>query len=71
MDTTCPQLLCAGKVKEEIQVGPYECRTFSFTFVSLVTGKVCMPQLTIYSDRHQNWVIKETFGPHRYLFVIP
>jgi hypothetical protein len=71
VDTTCPQLLCAGKVKEEIQVGPYECRTFSFTFVSLVTGKVCMPQLTIYSNRHQNWVIKETFGPHRYLFVIP
>jgi hypothetical protein len=71
VDSTCPQLLCAGKVKEEVLVGPYECRTFSFTFMSLLTGKVCMPQLTIYSGRHQNWVIKETLGPHRYLFVIP
>ena len=71
VDPTPPQLLCAGKVKDEVQVGPYECRTFSFTFMSLVTGKVCMPQLTIYSGRHQNWVIKETLGPPRYLFVTP
>ncbi|KAL3810529.1 hypothetical protein ACHAXA_006537, partial [Cyclostephanos tholiformis] len=48
-----PQLLGAGKLKDDTQIGPYETKTSSFTFVSMVAGKVCVPALSVYSCRHQ------------------
>lgn len=65
-----PQLLGGGKLKDEMKIGPFETKSFSFTFMSMVTGKVRMPPLTVYSGRQQTWVINETLSP-RYLFVIP
>lgn len=67
---TSPQLLGAGKSKDETQIGPYETKTSSFTFVSMAAGKVCIPPLSLYSGRHQTWVINETLSPH-FLFVTP
>jgi len=65
-----PQLLGTGKLKEEMQMAPFEEKTFSFTFMSMVAGKVLRPPLTVSSGRHQTWVINETLiCPH--LFVMP
>jgi hypothetical protein len=67
---TSPKLLGAGKSKDEMQIGPFETKSFSFTYMSMVAGKVCMPPLSVYSSRQQAWVINETLCPC-YLFVIP
>ena len=67
---TSPQLLGAGKSKDETQIGPYETKSSSFTFVSMVAGKVCIPPLALYSSRHQTWVINQTLTP-LFLFVKP
>lgn len=66
-----PQLLGAGKLKEEMQMAPFEERTFYFTFMSMVAGRVLRPSLTVSSGRHQTWVINETAMSSRYLFVMP
>ena len=65
------QLLAAGKLKEEMQMAPFEEKTFSFTFISMMAGKILRPPLTISSGRHQAWVINETSMSSRYLFVMP
>jgi len=70
-DQMDPLLLCTGKIKEEIQMAPFEEKTFSFTFMSMVAGKILRPPLTVSSARHQTWVINETRMSSRYLFVMP
>ena len=70
-DTSHPQLLGSGKLKEESQLAPFEERTFSYTFMSMVAGKVLRPPLTVSSGRHQTWIINETILSSRYLFVMP
>mmetsp|Transcript_15475 Transcript_15475/g.24981 ORF Transcript_15475/g.24981 Transcript_15475/m.24981 type:complete len:317 (+) Transcript_15475:1-951(+) len=69
--TSDPQLLGTGKMKEEIQMAPFEEKTFSFTFMSMVSGKILRPPLTVSSGRHQTWVINESLMSSRYLFVMP
>lgn len=64
------QLLGAGKLEGEVQMAPFEEKTFSFTFMSMVAGKVHRPPLTVYSGRHQTWVINE-LASSRQLFVMP
>merc|ERR1712194_614071 len=64
-------LLCTGKIKEEMQMAPFEEKIFSFTFMSMVAGKILRPPLTVSSARHQTWVINETRMSSRYLFVMP
>jgi len=66
-----PQLLSTGKLKEEMQMAPFEEKTFSFTFISMVAGKILRPPLTVSSGRHETWVINETLMSSRYLFVMP
>lgn len=65
------QLLGTGKSKEESQLAPFEAKTFSFTFMSMVAGNVGRPSLTVSSSRHQTYVINETHMPHQTLFVMP
>ncbi|KAL9179298.1 hypothetical protein ACHAXT_008588 [Thalassiosira profunda] len=65
------QLLGSGKLKEEVQMAPFEEKTFSFSFVSMVAGRVPRPPLTISSGRHQTWVINETLMSSREVFVMP
>ncbi|KAL7546228.1 hypothetical protein ACHAWF_009563 [Thalassiosira exigua] len=66
-----PHLLGAGVVKKEMQMAPFEEKTFSFTFLSMAAGKVLRPPLTVSSGRHQTWVINETLMSTRHLFVMP
>jgi len=71
-DKTGPaQLLATGKTKKEIQMAPFEVKYFSYTFMSMVAGRIIRPPLTVFSDRHQTWVINETLLDSRYLFVMP
>ncbi len=66
-----PQLLGSGKLKEEMEMAPFEEKIFSFTFISMLAGKVLRPSLNVYSIRHQTWVVNETRLSPRYLFVMP
>lgn len=67
-----PELLIAGKTKGEAQMGPWEEKLFSFTFISMIAGKVSRPQLSISSGRHQTWVINESNNlSSQTLFVLP
>ena len=70
-DQMNPLLLCAGKIKQEMQMAPFEEKTFSFTFVSMAAGKILRPPLAVSSGRHQTWVINETRMSSRHLFVMP
>ena len=70
-NSSSPQLLGSGKVKEELQMAPFEEKTFSFTYICMVAGKVLRPPLTVSSGRHQTWVINETAMSSRHLFVMP
>lgn len=63
-------ILSTGKLKEELQMAPFEEKTFSFTFMSMGAGKVLSPPLTVSSGRHNTWIINETLAP-QYLFVMP
>jgi len=65
-----PELLGTGKLKEEMTMAPFEEKAFSFTFMSMVAGKVLRPPLTVSSGRHQTWVINERLIS-QYLFVMP
>ena len=65
------ELLIAGKTKGEAQMGPWEEKLFSFTFISMIAGKVSRPQLSISSGRHQTWVINESSLSSQTLFVLP
>lgn len=66
-----PQLLGTGKLKEEVEMAPFEEKVFSFTFISMLAGKVLRPSLNVSSSRHQTWVVNETLLSPRYLFVMP
>ena len=68
---TNQQLLGAGKSKEDIELAPFEEKTFSFTFISMTAGRVLRPPLMVSSGRHKTWVINETNTSARYLFVMP
>mmetsp|Transcript_5725 Transcript_5725/g.9382 ORF Transcript_5725/g.9382 Transcript_5725/m.9382 type:complete len:1581 (+) Transcript_5725:68-4810(+) len=65
------ELLIAGKMQGEAQMGPWEEKVFSFTFMSMIAGKVSRPQLSISSGRHQTWVINESSLSSQTLFVLP
>lgn len=65
-----PHLLGTGKSKEEMQMAPFEEKVFSYSFLSMVSGKIRRPPLTVSSGRHQTWVINETLVPS-HLFVMP
>ncbi len=66
-----PQLLGTGKVMEEMELAPFEERVFSFTYISMFSGKVLRPSLSVSSSRHQTWVVNETPLNPRHLFVLP
>uniref|UniRef100_A0A7S2LZA6 Trafficking protein particle complex subunit 11 domain-containing protein n=1 Tax=Skeletonema marinoi TaxID=267567 RepID=A0A7S2LZA6_9STRA len=66
------ELLIAGKMQGEAQMGPWEEKVFSFTFMSMIAGKVSRPQLSVSSGRHQTWVINESNNlSSQTLFVLP
>ena len=65
------QLLGTGKLTEEMQLAPFEEKIFSFTFVSMLAGKVPRPSLSVSSSRHHTWVVNEDLLSPRYLFVMP
>ena len=65
------ELLIAGKMQGEAQMGPWEEKVFSFTFMSMIAGKVSRPQLSISCGRHQTWVINESSLSSQTLFVLP
>lgn len=62
------QLLGTGKIKEEMQMAPFEEKTFSFNLLAMIAGKVRRPPLTVSSGRHKTWVINEA---NSHLFVMP
>ena len=65
------QLLVAGKMQGETQMAPWEEKVFSFTFMSMVAGKVPRPCLSVSSGRHQTWVINESNMSSQTFFVMP
>lgn len=65
------QLLVTGKMKTELQIAPFEEKSISFTFMSMVAGKVIRPPLCASSGRHQSWVINENESNARFFFVLP
>jgi hypothetical protein len=58
--TSNSQLLVTGKMQGETQMAPWEEKVFSFTFMSMIAGKVPRPQLSVSSGRHKTWVINES-----------
>lgn len=68
--STDSELLIAGKMQGEAQMGPWEEKVFSFTFLSTIAGRVSRPQLSISSGRHQTWVVNES-SLSQTLFVLP
>lgn len=66
-----PQLLGTGKLKEELELAPFEEKEFSYTFISMLAGKVLRPSLRVSSNRYKTWVVNETPLSPRYLFVLP
>ena len=65
------QLLVTGKMKGEMQMAPWEEKVLSFTFMSMIAGKVSRPCLSVSSGRHQTWVINESNATSHTFFVMP
>lgn len=65
------QLLVTGKMKGEMQMAPWEEKVLSFTFMSMIAGKVSRPCLSVSSGRHQTWVINESNANSHTFFVMP
>jgi hypothetical protein len=63
--------LVSGLVNGEISVGPFETHTLSYTALATRAGKIWMPQVCVSSDRYKTWIIKESQGSKRSLFVVP
>jgi len=70
-DETAPQFLASGKMKEHLELAPFEERTLNFTLMSMLAGEILRPAMTLTSDRYQTWVVNETPTKSRYLFVMP
>lgn len=65
------ELLIHGKVQGEVQISPFEEKSFPFTFMSMNAGKVHCPGFRVSSIRHQSLVINESATKDRYFFVMP
>lgn len=68
-DSRSPLLLSAGKLREVVQMAPYEDKEFTFTMMPMAAGKTLRPPLTVSSGQY--WVINETAKSSRQLFVMP
>ncbi|KAL7518224.1 hypothetical protein ACHAWX_003072, partial [Stephanocyclus meneghinianus] len=64
-------LLVTGKVQGQVQISPFEEKSFPFTFMSMIAGKVRCPNFCASSGRHQSWVINESAVKDRYFFIMP
>ena len=64
-------LLVTGKVHGQVQISPFEEKSFPFTFMSMIAGKVRCPNFCVSSGRHQSWVINESAVKDRYFFIMP
>ena len=69
--TSLEYLLITGKVKGEVQIAPFEEKSFPFTIMSMTAGKVECPSFRVSSGRHQSWVINEAVSKERNFFVMP
>lgn len=70
--TTSPEhLLITGKTKGEVQIAPFEEKSFPFTFMSMNAGNMQCPSFRVSSGRHQSWVINEANSKERNFFVMP
>lgn len=65
------QILVVGKLQGETHMAPWEQKEFSFTFMSMVAGKVPRPLLSVSSGRHQTWVIHESNVSSHSFYVMP
>lgn len=65
------QLMISGKVEGEVQISPFEQKTFPFTFMSMTAGRLRCPNFCVSSNRHQSWVINDRMVNDRYFFVMP
>ena len=66
------QLLVTGKMQGDLHMAPWEEKVFSYTFMSMIAGKVTRPPLSVSSGRHQTWVINESNNMNsQTLFVMP
>jgi hypothetical protein len=64
-------LMVAGLVTGEISLGPFETHTLSYTAIATSTGKIQAPQVCVSSHRYSTWLIQESQGESRTLFVAP
>jgi hypothetical protein len=63
--------MVAGLLTGEISLGPFETHTLSYTAVAMSTGKIQAPQVCVSSRRYSTWLIHESQGESRTLFVAP
>jgi len=63
------QVLINGKVKGEVQLSPFENKSFLFSCMSMAAGKVRCPNFSLSSSRYQTLVINDVND--RYFFVLP
>lgn len=66
-----PGFMVAGLAAGEISLGPYETHTLSYTAVAMRTGKIQAPHIYVSSHRYNTWLIHESQGESRTLFVAP
>ena len=64
-------LILSGLVKGDVQVGPGEEYILTYSAIPTRTGTLSLPKLSIASDRHKTWIVNESLGSRRSLFVIP
>ena len=62
--------LVSGLMNGNVDLGPFERHTFSFTVVPTRVGEVSLPLVAVASNRYQTWVIHE-HSSNRNVFVIP
>lgn len=64
-------LLLSGLITGEISLGPFETHTLLYTALPIRVGEIPFPQVCVASDRYNSWLIQETDGARRTLFVTP
>ena len=64
-------LLIAGMINGDLQLGPKEKQTISYTVMATCPGNVRLPSLSIASNRYSTWVIHEKAGNQFPLYIFP